>query len=401
MSIAWTRLVPGGFKNSPVNALAIKHYNNVFDLLLRNGITPMVTLYHFDMPAVLETKYKGFLNTDRFTEDYVYFAEQAFSAFGDRIKYWITFNEPITTCTAGYGIGEHAPGYNINPLKGDWSFTPLDLVRCGHTHLVAHAHAVNLYRTKFKSQNGKISMANNLSWGEPMSNDPEDVNATQNFLDANYGWFEDVLNFGDYPQSLKNFISVLLPKFSEEQKKLLKGSTDFIAVNHYTANYIGKWGYKGQGFEDGNPFMRFSRGFFDKNGNRLGNRGAPKWLFNAPWAFEKSLDYITKQYGNRDIYVTENGFSVFEEPWMSVELALKDTARVDYHHHYLAAMQRSISKGSKVKGYMAWTLIDNFEWAAGYTQPFGCTKFDRKTGKRWLKDSAYYLRDYFGLAITK
>jgi beta-glucosidase len=357
-SIAWTRLVPGGFANTPINKEAVDHYNLLLDLLKANNITPFVTIYHFDLPAVLQKEYRGLLNTDRFVADFTYFAEKAFRLFGGKVKHWITFNEPITQCLAGYGDGQHAPGRCINPFKCQFGLSPLDVLRCGHTFLIAHAHTVDLYRKNFqKAQQGKISMANHFVWGEPISKAKQDVKAAQNFIDSNFGWMNDPLYTGDYPGFLKSTYGRLLPKFTSKERALLKGSFDFVALNQYTTNYIGRWGFSDFDSDRGNFFMQFARVHYSSNGEFIGLQGAPDWLYMVPWGFKKCLIYIKNRYNNPEIYVTENGFSVVGENNMPRHLALHDAQRVEYFKTYLSSMQEAMKAGARVKGYMAWSII--------------------------------------------
>lgn len=400
-SIAWTRLIPGGLAGSPVNQAAVEHYTMLLDQLLANGITPMVTLLHFDIPQVLEDTYKSVLNTDRFVDDFGYYAEQAFRLFGSRVKLWLTLNEPVTQCLAGFGTGQHAPGKCLNPLKCRLSFSPANIFRCAHSTLLAHAQAVKVYRARFQaSQKGKISLANHLCWGEPFSNSTEDARAAQFFLDRGYGWFEDPLHTGDYPPSIRTGVTgFLVPHFTPEQSALLKGSADFVAINHYTTTIIAHQGFKKFDSDKGNLIMPFSQMHYRQNGMFIGFQGAPEWLYAVPWGLTKSLLYVKQRYNNPEVYITENGFSSMGENHLPRHLALQDASRVEYFRTYIDAMQDAIAAGVNVKGYVAWTLTDNWEWAVGFTQPFGVFQYD--AGVRYMKDSAFYLAAYFGKAIAK
>jgi beta-glucosidase/6-phospho-beta-glucosidase/beta-galactosidase len=227
----------------------------------------------------------------------------------------------------------------------------------GHTSLVAHGYAVDIYRKKFKHQNGKISMANHFIWGEPETQDPEDIIAAQKLIDFNYGWFADPLYYGSYPNSIRDNFGILLPKFTAEESALIKDSQDFIAVNHYTSIYVAKKGSKLFDSDRGNLITPFSRIHYNILGEYIGLPGGPFWLFSVPWGFGKCLEYIKKNYGNPEIYVTENGFSPAQELHMPRPLALKDNQRVDYYDSYLASMLQAIKNGAKVQGYMAWSTF--------------------------------------------
>jgi beta-glucosidase/6-phospho-beta-glucosidase/beta-galactosidase len=252
-------------------------------------------------------------------------------------------------------------------------------------------------------------MANHFIWGEPITDHPDDIIAAQRLIDFNYGWFADPLYFGSYPTSLRDNFNILLPEFTPEESALIKGSQDFVAINHYTSIYVARYGFKEFDSDGGNILIPFSRLHFSAVGDSIGLPGAPVWLFSVPWGFGRSLDYIKNRFGNPEIYVTENGFSPSQEFHMPRPLALHDNQRVEYYSSYLSSMLKAVKNGANVKGYMAWSFIiiltvaltNNWEWAVGFEQPFGVAQFDIKTGKRYLKDSAYFLRDFFGKAIKK
>ena len=404
-SIAWSRLIPEALQGSPINQKAVNHYNNLIDKLIKNGITPMITLFHYDAPQVLVDTYESVLNTDRFSEDFVYFADTSFRLFGDRVKHWATFNEPISSCILGYGNGMHAPGYGIMNFHLNFSW---QLLRCGHTLLIAHAKAVQLYRSKYQLvQKGFITMVCNIQFGEPITLEPINVNAAQMYIDFSYGWFADSIHFGDYPESFKNHFKYFIPKFSSEEKELLKMSYDYVGVNQYTTTYIGhsrfKFPYKDPDMISANPLFPFVSLHFNLQGQFIGNgKAASTWLFSVPWGMTKSLEYIQKRYDDPDIYIMENGFSVPEENHLPMYEVVHDVQRIYFFQDYLNAIQVAMKQsGVKVKAYIAWTLTDNFEWNSGFTTPFGVTKMDLETGKRYVKDSAYYLKNYFRHAISE
>lgn len=406
-SIAWSRLIPKAIKGSRVNPKAVKHYNDLINKLLENNITPMVTLFHYDAPQVLVDTYGSVLNTQRFSEDFTYFADVAFRTFGDRVKHWTTFNEPTSSCLLGYGVGMHAPGYGIMHFHLNFAW---QLMRCGHSLLIAHSKAVQLFRQKYQPvQNGFITMVCNIQWGEPITQDPKNIEAAQMYIDFSYGWFADAIHFGDYPESFKkhfNFFG-LLPKFSAEEKQLLKRSYDYVGINQYTTAYVGSSGFKVP-FKDpdmipANPISPFVAFHNNLKGEFIGNgKAASTWLFSVPWGMTRSLEYIQKRYENPDIYIMENGFSVPEENHLPIYEVVHDVQRIYFFQDYLNAMQLAIKNSkAKIRGYIAWTLTDNFEWNSGFTTPFGVTKMDLKTGKRYVKDSAYYLKNYFQHAISR
>jgi beta-glucosidase len=408
LSIAWTRLVPGGFRGSPVNMKAVEHYRKVFDALISNGITPFVTLYHWDMPQALDDKYKSLLNTEEWTADFLYYADTAFQHFGDQVKFWATYNEPGTFCLGSYGAGIQPPNRCLDIRKCKFSLGPLDLLRCGHTVMTSHARVVELYRTKYQpTQKGKIGMVNVIEWSEPISQDPRDVAAAQLRLDFSFGWFVDPLFTGNYPETMRKRFGFLMPKLSGEDQQLLKGSFDFFGLNHYTTSYVARPGFKRKDTNDGmgsNFFTPFVSTHYDINGTLIGEQGSTYWLFKAPWGLKKSLQYVYEKYGLTEVYITENGYSVKNEHTAPLESKLRDASRVHYYEHYLNAIQEAIKETNiKIKGYFAWTLIDNFEWQEGFTTPFGSTIYQNQEDpkRRYLKDSFFYLKEYMKKAMSQ
>ena len=170
MSISWPRLIPGGFSGSPVNQKAVNHYNKIFDLLHKNNIQPFVTLYHWDLPQVLQDRYEGLMNFNQFSQDFVYFADTAFRIFGPKVKYWLTFNEPTSYCILGYQTGDHAPGYCTDRKRCAKGNGLVDVFKCFVSTIIAHAKAVDVYRKKYQpQQQGLISIAPNIEYGEPLN----------------------------------------------------------------------------------------------------------------------------------------------------------------------------------------------------------------------------------------
>ncbi|OWM73464.1 hypothetical protein CDL15_Pgr026563 [Punica granatum] len=202
-------------------------------------IQPYVTLFHWDLPQTLDDEYGGFLSP-RIVDDYRDFADFCFKEFGDRVKYWITFNKPWTYCNFGYATGSLAPGrcsawQNLNCTGGDSGTEPYLVA---HHLLLAHAAAVKLYKEKYEtSQKGVIGITLVSHWFEPYSNSGKDRNAALRALDFMLGWALDPLIYGDYPYSMRSLAGSRLPKFSHEQSAIVKGSFDFNRMNYCTANY--------------------------------------------------------------------------------------------------------------------------------------------------------------------
>ncbi|KAK9154605.1 hypothetical protein Sjap_002085 [Stephania japonica] len=238
-SISWSRVLPKGKLSGGVNREGIQYYNNLINELLSKGIKPFATLFHWDLPQALEDAYSGFLSP-LIVNDFQDYAELCFKEFGDRVKDWITFNEPWTFSHGGYTTGAHAPGrcsswVENNCSTGDSGREPYIVA---HHQLLAHAAAVKLYREIYKeSQKGIIGITLVVNWIVPYSDNRTSKAATQRAIDFMLGWFMDPLTHGSYPSTMKSRVGVRMPDFTEEQIHMVNGSFDFIGLNYYTANY--------------------------------------------------------------------------------------------------------------------------------------------------------------------
>ncbi|CAL9026052.1 unnamed protein product [Prunus brigantina] len=245
-SISWSRVLPRG--TGRPNLKGIEYYNNLINELLKKGMEPYVTLFHWDVPQALQEKYGGFLSP-HIVDDFRAYAELCYKEFGDRVRHWMTVNEPYTVSNHGYTIGIHAPGrcsyeYDQTCLGGDSAIEPYLVT---HHQLLAHAAAVKLYKDKYQAlQKGVIGITLNTHWFEPASKAKHDIDAAFRALDFMFGWqlgfsyfrrYMDPLTNGDYPPSMRFLVGKRLPKFTNEESKLLKGSYDFIGVNYYSARY--------------------------------------------------------------------------------------------------------------------------------------------------------------------
>jgi lactase-phlorizin hydrolase len=370
-SIAWPRIMSDGTL-ATLNPAGIAYYNKVIDALLGAGIQPMVTLYHWDLPQDLQSR-GGFINPD-FADWFDDFARVCFREFGDRVKQWITFNEPICTVWLGYGNGAHAPGVK-DPSKSTF--------QAAHNLIRAHARAYRTYCAEFKpTQKGVCGITINNDWEAPKDeSNPADVAASEKVLQCKLGWYANpIFGDGDYPQVLKDqMVDVTkalklpknpLPEFTEEEKKLNKGSSDFFGLNHYTTRLISP--------SDGPIEPSSEAGMFQvtEEVDPAWSRGQSSWLFVVPWGIRRLLAWVSKTYNNPPIYVTENGISDGSGD-------LKDTARVNYYKSYINEVLKAINEDKvDVRGYCAWSLLDNYEWAEGYSEKFGLTRVDFDDPKR-------------------
>ncbi|KAF2887266.1 hypothetical protein ILUMI_18907, partial [Ignelater luminosus] len=383
-SLSWSRILPTGFSDQ-INPDGIRYYNNLINLLIKNNIIPLVTIFHWDTPQPVEDL-GGFTNelmADWF-EDY---ARVVFENFGDRVKLWITFNEPKQTCLHGYGSDGLAPGYKLSGT-GDYL--------CAHNLIKAHARAYHLYDKKFRSkQNGNISIAIDAFWTEPATNSTWDKEAAERSMAFTFGWFGNAIfdSNGDYPEAMKKLVAERskkegfkrsrLPEFTKKEVKYIRGTFDFLGLNHYSTVLIKDV-----------PFPPiFGKPSVEKDSRTATlydpswPSGSTWWLKVVPWGFTKLLAWLKNTFGNVPIYITENGFGDHGE--------IDDQGRINYHKLYLSALLDAIYEHNvNVKAYAAWSLMDNFEWKDGYVNRFGLyhVDFNDPEKKRKPKASAEYYR---------
>ncbi|CAM8979078.1 unnamed protein product [Rhodiola kirilowii] len=394
-SISWSRILPNGKISGGLNKEGIQYYNNLINELLNKGIVPFVTIFHWDLPQVLQDEYGGFMSS-RIVNDFRDYAELCFKLFGDRVKNWITLNEPWTYSVYGYGMGVLAPGRCSEWQKpvclgGDSSIEPY-LV--SHYQILAHAAAAETYRLKYKkAQGGKIGITLVSHWMVPFGSARRHKKAASRSLDFMLGWFLDPLTYGDYPETMKLLVGARLPNFTEEQSKLVKQSYDFLGLNYYTAVYASNAPrhkhMNASYLTDSQANLSSSR-----NGVPIGKKGASDWLYVYPRGIRKLLAYTKKRYNNPIIYITENGMD--EEGTLPLKEALNDTWRIEYYADHLWYLLKAIREDEvDVRGFFAWSLLDNFEWFNGYTVRFGLNYVDYKDGqKRYPKLSAKWFESF-------
>ncbi|KAK2842328.1 hypothetical protein Q5P01_012528 [Channa striata] len=386
-SISWPRIIPTGIKSDHVNEKGIQYYDELIDYLLENKVTPIVTLYHWDLPQVLQEKYGGWQNISmvNYFND---FANLCFEKFGNRIKHWITFNNPWSVAVKGYETGEHAPGVR---LKGRGAY------RAAHHIIKAHAKVWHTYNTQWRTkQKGLVGISLSGDWGEPVDiSNQKDIEAAERYVQFYLGWFATPIFHGDYPQVMKDFIgrksvqqglgTSRLPTFSPQEKSYIKGTCDFLGIAHFTTRYI---------TQKNNPSGRSSGSYFtDCDLAELVDPRWPdpgsEWLYSVPWGFRRLLNFVKTQYGNPMIYVTENGVS---EKMLCTELC--DDWRIQYYKDYINEMLKATKDGVNVKGYTAWSLLDKFEWDEGYSERFGLyyVDFRNKNKPRYPKASVQFYK---------
>nr|CAD1832199.1 unnamed protein product [Ananas comosus var. bracteatus] len=368
-SISWPRIFPDGL-GTKISAEGVAYYNNLIDSLLEKGIQPYATLYHWDLPYNLHNSMGGWLS-EKIVEYFALYAEACFANFGDKVKHWITINEPLQTAVNGYGVGIFAPG-----VREDTSIEPY---LAAHHQLLAHAAAYAVYKEKFKAtQGGEVGLVLDCEWAEAFSDKEEDKIATERRLDFQLGWYLDPIFYGDYPAVMRQRLGDKLPKLSEKDKELLSNAIDFVGLNHYTSRFISHVQKpRGIHFYQVQEMERIAKW---NSGEVIGDKAASEWLYIVPWGIRRTLNYIATRYRNPKIYVTENGMDEEDSEISTLGEALNDTKRVGYFKGYIAAVAQAIRDGADVRGYFAWSFLDNFEWAQGYTKRFGLVYVDYKNG---------------------
>ncbi|XP_018615091.1 cytosolic beta-glucosidase [Scleropages formosus] len=365
LSLSWSRLLPDGTTRH-VNQKGVDYYNRVIDDLLASNVCPMVTLYHFDLPQALQDR--GGWQWPEITKVFDSYAQFCFQTFGDRVKLWLTINEPYVCAKLGHEDGLHAPGH------GDLG---VSVYLVGHNMLRAHARAWHSYDTLFRpTQGGQLSLALFTDWAEPWDpSNPLDVAASERYMTFSLDWFAwPIFVSGDYPPEMKARVEAnsrtqglpfsRLPQFSEDEPSI-KGTADFFAVNYYTSRKVrpGPTPPKSLGFEGDQQAV----GEMDPSWPVCGI----SWLAVYPEGLRKLLKYIKDTFGNPSIYITENGLSQVG----AVEL--DDSQRCSFFHATWMEVSKAICEdGVDLKGYFVWSLMDNFEWSDGFGVRFGLFHVD-------------------------
>ncbi|KAG8646341.1 beta-glucosidase 12 [Manihot esculenta] len=399
MSISWSRIVPTGSVEDGLNEQGLAFYEAVIDEIKKNELEPFVTIFHWDTPQALEDKYGGFLSRS-IVNDYADYAYILFERFHEKVKYWMTFNEPWALSGFSYDLGVFAPGrcsYWVNRKcrVGDSATEPYIVA---HHILLAHAKAVKLYRKFFQEKEkeeekrGKIGITLFTFWFEPLSNRQVDVDAQKTALDFMFGLWMDPLTYGRYPRRVQELVGDRLPKFSNNDIELLKKSYDFIGLQYYTARYANPNAHIDPRFTRYETDSRVNITVYDYNGNLIGPKAYSDWFYIFPKGIRALLKYTKEEYDNPLIYVTENGVDNKNDENEPIEEAVKDTFRIEYYKQHMWNVQKSIEVDKvNVQGYFAWSYIDNFEWNLGYTSRFGLYHVNYADNlKRTAKDSAIW-----------
>ncbi|XP_024966823.1 beta-glucosidase 18-like [Cynara cardunculus var. scolymus] len=393
-SISWSRILPRG-RFGEVNPSGIMFYNEIIDDLVLKGIEPFVTIHHQDFPQELERKYGSWLDT-QMQEDFVLFAETCFKSFGDRVKYWVTINEPNLVSEMSYEKGTYPPAHCSQPfgncLAGNSDVEPL---RAMHNMLLAHGKAAKLYHERFQpKQGGSIGLVAHCFMYEPLTDSDFDRKAAERAMTFNIGWSFDPPIFGDYPQEMRECHGSELPRFSPEEKNLMKNSIDFIGINHYSAIYAKDCTNSSCLNGCDRAIKAFVEITGERDGQLIGEPTSMPRFFVVPRGMEEIVNYVKTRYSNLPMFITENGYSSPNVQDVEVDEILNDIKRIEFHETYLESLAKAIRNGADVRGYFIWSLMDNYEWTYGYNVRFGLYYVDYKTFERVPKLSARWYQDF-------
>lgn len=359
-SVSWSRIFPSG--TGEVNMKGLRYYHNLVDALLENGIEPMCTLYHWDLPQSLQDK--GGWNNRETVEAFANYSEYMFKAFSKKIKSWITINEPWCASFLSNFIGIHAPGNHDLQLATTIS----------HHLLLAHGKAVTRFRAL--GIEGDIGYAPNLEWLEPFSSKQEDIDACNRGMGFFIEWFFDPVFKGNYPKFMLEWFEKKGVTLSIEDGDMetINQAIDFVGINYYTGS-VGRY--------------KKDEELFDLEKVDIGYEKTDLNWNIYPDGFFKALSKLKDQYGSVPIYITENGACYNDEVEND---RVKDQGRINYVKQHLTSLKRSMDSGVNIKGYLTWSLLDNFEWAEGYDKRFGLIHINFNTMERTKKDSYYWYK---------
>lgn len=351
-SSSWPRVLPSG--RGRINPKGLDFYDRLVDRLCGANIEPLLTLHHWDLPQALQDE--GGWDNRNTSHAFADYAALMVKRLGDRVKYWTTFNEPSVITNIGFLTGEHAPGIQ----------DPRMAYQVAHHLLVAHGLGVQAIRAAKPDANAGIVL--NLWMSEPASNSADDLVAASRFWDENETLFLDPLFKGHYPPAAYNMVGENMPKIQDGDMALIAQKLDFVGINYYSRHVI-----------DVN-------GKVDRiEGSEYTEMG---WEVCAP-ALRRMLVKINSEYDLPPIYITENGAAFKDE--VGADGKIRDLRRIEYLKQHFIQTRLAMLDGVDVRGYMVWSLMDNFEWGHGFSKRFGLVHVDYESRKRTIKDSgAWY-----------
>ncbi|MFJ8932328.1 GH1 family beta-glucosidase [Streptomyces sp. NPDC102364] len=360
LSVAWPRVVPGG--DGPVNPKGLAFYDELIDALLAEGITPSVTLYHWDLPQALQDR--GGWPVRETAEHFAAYAAVVAERLGDRVKHWTPLNEPLCSAWIGHLEGRMAPG--LTDLTA--------AVRASYHLLLGHGLATQAIRAAVPD--AEIGIVNNLAHIEPATDRPEDVAAAHRMDGHANRWWLDPVHGRGFPADMREVYGVQLPEKAGDMAAIAE-PLDWLGLNYYFSSAIAD--------APSGPAP---------HADAVARPGLPRtgmdWEIDAH-GVEALLLRLTHDYGARKLYVTENG-SAYPDV-VRPDGTVGDPEREAYLVRHLAACARAIDQGVPLAGYFAWSLLDNFEWAYGYDKRFGLVHVDYATQKRTIKGSGHRYAD--------
>jgi len=368
VSVSWPRILPTG--RGEVNQAGLDFYSRLVDGLLEAGILPFLTLYHWDLPQALQDE--GGWPARATAEAFAEYADVVSHNLGDRVKHWITHNEPAVAGFEGHMTGRHAPGIQDSNAA----------LHAAHHLLLSHGWAVPVIRSN--SPDAEVGIALNLMPAVPASASAADFHACRHFDGYLNRWFLDPLYGRHYPADIvasyiaqRHLAAEGLILVDDGDLDTIAVQTDFLGVNYYTRGII-----RAEDAPDNLPQTTFPAP--DSERTEMGWEVYPDGLYDI-------LNRLHFEYQPRKTYVTENGASYPDRP--DTDGRVRDHRRLDYLRDHLAAAHRAIQNGVPLAGYFVWSLMDNFEWAKGYTQRFGIVRIDYDTQERIPKDSAFWYKE--------
>jgi len=363
-SIAWPRVFPQG--SGQPNPKGLDFYNALVDELLANGIQPFATLYHWDLPQALQDRVGGWESRET-AEAFANYAGYVAGRLTDRVKHIFTINEFGAFVELGYNNGVHAPGLRLAPGRFN---------QTRHHAVLGHGLAVQAIRAAAKPGT-RVGLAENMTICAPIIETPEHIEAARRATREVNAQYMTVIQEGRYTDAYLARAGADAPKFTPADLKAISSPLDFVGINIYTPLYVRA---------DASPL-----GFAVVPHPKSFPHMISPWLFVGPEALYWGPRHLADIWKVKDIYITENGCSSSDVP--AADGRVYDTDRIMYLRNYLTQLQRATAEGVPVRGYFLWSLMDNFEWADGYTNRFGLHYVDYATQKRTPKLSASYYHE--------